>query len=89
MVRAFVRLREMLATNRALSGKMDELENRLGTHDSTLQDLVEAIRELMTADDPPRKRIGLQLPTGKGRGQLRTTVSPGSKDHPTFPMPAK
>ena len=39
VVRAFVRLREMLATNRRLAGKIDELENRLDTHDSTIQDL--------------------------------------------------
>ena len=31
VVRAFVRLREMLATNRRLAGKIDELENRLDT----------------------------------------------------------
>jgi predicted RNase H-like nuclease len=48
VVRAFVRLREMLATNRKLAGKLDELENRLDTHDSTIQDLIEAIKELMT-----------------------------------------
>ncbi len=69
VVRAFVRLREMLATNRKLAGKIYELENRLDTHDSTIQDLIEAIKELMTPPDPPRKRIGFQLPAGKVRGQ--------------------
>ena len=69
VVRAFVRLREVLATNRKLAGKMYELENRLDTHDSTIQDLIEAIKELMTTPDPPRKRIGFQLPAGKARGQ--------------------
>jgi hypothetical protein len=68
VVRAFVRLREMLATNRRLAGKIDELENRLDTHDSTIQDLLEAIKELMTPQDPPRKRIGFQLPAAKARG---------------------
>jgi hypothetical protein len=34
VVRAFVRLREMLATNRRLAGKIDELEDRLEGHDS-------------------------------------------------------
>ncbi len=67
VVRAFVRLREMLATNRRLAGKIDELENRLDTHDSTIQDLIEAIKELMTPEDPPRKRIGFQLPAGRSR----------------------
>ncbi len=47
VVRAFVRLREMLATNQQLASKIDELEQRLDTHDASLQDLIEAIRELM------------------------------------------
>ncbi|MGB7820781.1 MAG: ORF6N domain-containing protein [Candidatus Sulfotelmatobacter sp.] len=68
VVRAFVRRLEMLATNRKLAGKIYELENRLDTHDSTIQDLIEAIKELMTPEDPPRKRIGFQLPAGKARG---------------------
>lgn len=62
VVRAFVRLREMLATNRRLAGKIDELENRLGTHDSVIQRLIEAIKELMTPEEPSRVRIGFQLP---------------------------
>ncbi|MGB7602539.1 MAG: ORF6N domain-containing protein [Candidatus Sulfotelmatobacter sp.] len=68
VVRAFVRLRELLANNRKLAGKIDELEDRLDTHDSTIQDLIEAIKELMTPQDPPRKRIGFQLPIGKSKG---------------------
>jgi hypothetical protein len=31
----------------------------------------------MTPDDPPRKRIGFQLPASKGKGQLRAAFSPG------------
>jgi hypothetical protein len=67
VVRAFVRLREMLGTNRKLAGKITELEGRLDTHDSTIQGLIDAIKELMTPPDPPRKRIGFQLPAGKVR----------------------
>jgi hypothetical protein len=68
VVRAFVRLREMLATNRRLAGKIAELENRLDTHDSVIQDLIEAIKELMTPKQPPRRRIGFQLPPAKVNG---------------------
>jgi phage regulator Rha-like protein len=68
VVRAFVRLREMLATNRRLAGKMDELENRLDTHDSVIQELIENIKELMTPEDPPRVRIGFELPAGRAKG---------------------
>src|SRR6201987_456816 len=45
VVRAFVRLREMLATNEKLAAKVDELEERLDTHDASIQDLIEAIRQ--------------------------------------------
>src|SRR5271170_856431 len=68
VVRAFVRLREMLATNRRLAGKIDELENRLDTHDSVIVELIEAIKDLMTPQDPPRIRIGFQLPAGRAKG---------------------
>jgi hypothetical protein len=68
VVRAFVRLREMLATNRRLAGKIYELENRLDKHDAVIQDLIEAIKELMTPEEPSRVRIGFQLPAGKAKG---------------------
>jgi phage regulator Rha-like protein len=68
VVRAFVRLREMLATSRRLAGKINELESRLDTHDSTIQDLIEAIKDLMTPEEPSRIRIGFQLPPGKAKG---------------------
>lgn len=67
VVRAFIRLREMLATNRRLAGKVYELENRLDTHDSTIQDLIEAIKDLMTPQEPSRVRIGFKLPAGKAK----------------------
>ncbi|MBZ5680583.1 MAG: ORF6N domain-containing protein [Acidobacteriia bacterium] len=68
VVRAFVRLREMLATNRRLAAKIGELEDRLGTHDSVIQELIEAIKELMTPEEAPRARIGFQLPPAKAKG---------------------
>ena len=65
VVRAFVRLREMLATNRRLASKIDELEKRMDSHDDTIQDLIDAIRELMTPEEEPRERIGFELPAAK------------------------
>jgi hypothetical protein len=59
VVRAFVKLREMLATHRQLAGKLAELERRLEKHDGQIIALIEAIRQLMAPPpDPPRKRIG-------------------------------
>lgn len=65
VVRAFVRLREMLATNQQLASKIDELEQRLDTHDASIQELIEAIRELMAPEPAKGRRIGFQLPAGK------------------------
>ncbi len=68
VVRAFVRLREMLATNRRLASKIDELENRLDTNDSVLVELIAAIKGLMIPKAKPRIRIGFQLPVAKAKG---------------------
>jgi hypothetical protein len=65
VVRAFVRLREMLAANEQLAAKIDELELRLDTHDASIQDLLEAIRELMAPEPASDRKIGFQLPPGK------------------------
>src|ERR1700740_2473013 len=64
VVRAFVRLREVLSTNQQLATKLDELEQRLDIHDASIQDLLEAIRELMAPGLPSGRKIGFQLPPG-------------------------
>jgi phage regulator Rha-like protein len=65
VVRAFVRMREMLAKNRQLAAKINELDRRLETHDTAIQDLIEAIKELMTPEGTSKRKIGFQLPPGK------------------------
>jgi len=63
VVRAFVRLREMLAANRELADRIGELEKHLETHDGTIQEIINVIKSLMT--QPPRRRskIGFTLPS--------------------------
>lgn len=59
VVRAFVKLREMLATHKELGQKLDRLERKLRAHDSQIVQLADAIRELMAPPRPPkRKQIG-------------------------------
>ncbi len=55
VVRAFVQLREFLATHRELAAKLDELERKLSTHDQAIAGLIDAIRQL-TATPPRRGR---------------------------------
>src|SRR5205807_2814513 len=59
VVRAFVRLRAILATHKELDKKLAELERRVKSHDEHIQSLFEAIRRLM-APDPPKPRIGFR-----------------------------
>jgi hypothetical protein len=64
IMRAFVRLREVLATNRELSQRLAELERKFGTHDEQIQAIFEAIRQLMAPQnpaEPPRKQIGFHI----------------------------
>jgi phage regulator Rha-like protein len=65
VVRAFVRMREMLAKNRQLAAKINELDRRLETHDTAIQDIIDAIKELMVPESPSKRKIGFQLPPGK------------------------
>ena len=65
VVRAFVRMREMLAKNRQLAAKINELDRRLETHDTAIQDIIEAIKELMVPEEPSKRKIGFQLPPRK------------------------
>jgi len=61
VVRAFVRLRRMLAGHRELAAKLDKLERQVGKHDRQIMVLVDAIRQLMEPPpETPRKRIGFQ-----------------------------
>jgi ORF6N domain len=58
VVRAFVRLRETLASHKALAAKFAELEQRLETHGKTIGGIIDAIRALMAPPEKPSRRIG-------------------------------
>jgi hypothetical protein len=57
VVRAFVHLRELLATNKALAQKLDELERKYKHHDKAIAAMLSAIRQLMHS--PPSKQRGI------------------------------
>jgi len=60
VVRAFVRLRNMLMQDKEFAARLDKLESHVGKQDRQLVALIAAIRQLMTPPDPPKKRIGFQ-----------------------------
>lgn len=61
VVRAFVRMREALASNQQILTKLTELERQVEGHDASIQELVEAIRELMEPPPASGRRIGFAL----------------------------
>lgn len=59
VVRAFVRLRNLLATHKELAEKLAELERKLASHDEQILAIVNAIKRLMAPATPAeRRRIG-------------------------------
>lgn len=61
IMRAFVRLRQMLDTNRELAQKFSELERRVGKHDEEIAGILEAIRQRMALPEKPRREIGFHV----------------------------
>ncbi len=77
VVRAFVRLRELAVTHGELAKRLAELEDKTdalaASHDSfsrttraQLKQVFDALRELMTPPDPPKRPIGFIAPESKG-----------------------
>ena len=61
IMRASVRLRQALDTNRELAKKFAEPERRVGKHDEEIAAILEAIRQLMAPPEKPRREIGFHV----------------------------
>jgi len=61
IVRTFVKLRQMLATNKEVSRKLSELEKRVGQHDSSIQAIFDAIKKMIEPDKKLKNKIGFRL----------------------------
>ena len=55
IMRAFVKLREMISTHKDLARKLSELEKK---YDSQFQIVFEAIRQILEVEEKPKKKIG-------------------------------
>jgi hypothetical protein len=61
VIRAFIRMREELSANQAVSKRLAEIERTLLTHDAALRDLYQKIRPLLLPPpDQPKRRIGFR-----------------------------
>ncbi|MDP2653109.1 MAG: ORF6N domain-containing protein [Candidatus Omnitrophota bacterium] len=58
IMRAFVKLREVLSTHKELAAQFKELERKVGVHNEQIAAIFEAIRQLMAVEEKPKKGIG-------------------------------
>ena len=58
VVRAFVRLRELLLTNKQFALKLGELEQKVMSHDRDISMIINTIRQLMTPPVQKKQQIG-------------------------------
>ena len=71
IMRAFVKLRGTLDTNRELARKFAELERRVGKHDEEIAAILEVIRQLMAVPETPRREIGFHVREKAPRYRVR------------------
>jgi hypothetical protein len=60
IMRAFVKLRELLATHQDLAGRLEELEKRYQKHDGQIREVFDAIRALLAAQ-PAKRPMGFRV----------------------------
>jgi hypothetical protein len=61
VVRAFVRLREMVATSAELAARLKELERRFDSHDEAIVELFAVLKRLLEPEAKPRREIGFHV----------------------------
>ena len=72
VMRAFVRLREMVAANAQLAVKLEELERRLDSHDEAIANLFAALRQLLEPPEAPKRReIGFHVRENAARYRVQ------------------
>ena len=58
IMRAFVKLREIMATHKDLAHKIEALERKYAAHDKQISVIFDAIKKLLTSTVSPNRRVG-------------------------------
>ena len=58
VVRTFVKLRHLVLGHQELAAKLNQLERKVAGHDESIQQIVDAIRQLTSAPEPAPRRMG-------------------------------
>ena len=61
VVRAFIRLREMVAANAQLAARLKDLERRLDSHDEAIIELFSVLKRLLEPEAKPKREIGFHV----------------------------
>ncbi|HQI39944.1 MAG: hypothetical protein B6D44_01575 [Ignavibacteriales bacterium UTCHB2] len=61
IMRAFVKLREILSTHKKVEEKLKELENKLEEHDDQIVQIIQVINQLITPPSPTKKKVGFTI----------------------------
>ena len=56
IVRAFVKLRRMIAEHQELSRRIAQIESHLADHDEQIIELIRVVKQLLKPEPPPKKR---------------------------------
>lgn len=74
VMRAFVKLREVMATHQDLAYKIEALERKYSKHDAEIQVIFKAIKKLLEPPPaPPKRRIGFTADQRQSPGQPSLT----------------
>jgi uncharacterized membrane protein len=74
VVRAFVRLREIISANSELAAKFAQLERRLDSHDEAIAKLFAAIRQLLAPTPAKKREIGFHVRERQARYRAKGRV---------------
>jgi len=61
IMRAFVKLREIISTHKKVEEKLKELEGKLREHDDQIVQIIQVINQLISPPDSSKKKIGFSL----------------------------
>jgi hypothetical protein len=68
IMRAFVKLRQLLSTHKDLAAKLEELEKK---YDTQFRIVFDAIRELMAPQEKPKREIGFRVKETKAQYKIK------------------
>ncbi len=58
IMRAFVRIRQLISFNKELVQKLAEIENKIGRHDQSINELFAIVGRILPYDEQPKKKFG-------------------------------